>query len=110
MQFQMKVSNLLGDASSLKLDSNSIDLIITHPPYFGIDVERYGGDAESQINFSKNEKKVLKLFKKVFLEAERVLRPGGNLVLANNELYRLTHRVHILVVVVGASHHSHRSA
>lgn len=83
-QFQMKVINLLGDATKLKIESNSVDLVITHPPYIGVDVERYGGDSSSQINFSQNEKNILKLFKKAFMEVDRVLRPGGNLILANN--------------------------
>jgi len=80
----MKVTNLLGDASKLALKSDSVNLIVTHPPYIGIDSERYGGESSSQINFSQNEKKMLKLLLKCVNEMYRVLKPGGSLVIANN--------------------------
>ncbi len=44
---------------------------------------RYGGEPSKQINFSQNEKKVLKLLNKAALEMERVLKPGGSLFIAN---------------------------
>lgn len=84
MQFQMKVTNLLGDACKLPLKTGSIDLIVTHPPYIGIDVSRYGGDPKSQLNFSQDEKKMMKLLIKAVQEMYRVLSNNGSLIIANN--------------------------
>jgi DNA modification methylase len=74
---------LVGDACNLDIPSNSVDMIITHPPYLGTDTIRYGGDASKQINYSQNKKKMLKLLNKATLEMFRVLKPGGHLVIAN---------------------------
>lgn len=74
---------LIGDACNLDVDSNSVDLIITHPPYLGIDTIRYGGDSSKQINYSQDKSKMLKLLKKATDEMVRVLKPGGHLVIAN---------------------------
>jgi len=79
----MKVINLLGDATKLSIANSSVNLIVTHPPYLGTDVIRYGGEPSKQINFSQNEKKILKLLNKAVLEMERVLKPGGSLLIAN---------------------------
>ena len=76
---------LLGDACNLDVDSNSVDLIITHPPYLGIDTLRYGGDSSKQINSSQNKKKMLSLLNKATLEMVRVLKPGGHLIIANGQ-------------------------
>ena len=81
----MKVTNLLGDACNLPLKTGSVDLIVTHPPYLGTDVERYGGDPSLQINHSQNEKKMLKLLLHATHEMYRVLSANGTLVIANNE-------------------------
>jgi DNA modification methylase len=78
------VDLVLGDATDLKIASDSVHLIITHPPYVGIDVERYGGKPEDQINYSSDEKVVLKLILKAVKEMERVLKPGGSLWIANS--------------------------
>lgn len=75
---------LLGDAKKLPLPSNSVDLIVTHPPYIATDVERYGGDRNLQINVSNDERKMLKLYLKAVKEMYRVLKPSGSLVLANS--------------------------
>ena len=83
MQFQMRAINLLGDATKLSVANNSVSLIVTHPPYLGTDTIRYGGDPSKQINFSQNEKKILKLLNKAVLEMERVLKPSGSLFIAN---------------------------
>ncbi len=78
-----KLSLVLGDAKKLPLPSNSVDLIVTHPPYIGTDVERYGGDRSLQINLSNNEKKMLKLYLRAVQEMFRVLKPSGSLIMAN---------------------------
>lgn len=75
---------LLGDASTLDLPDNSVDLIITHPPYFGIDAERYGGKESNQINNHKvSSKQMIKSLRKVTKELYRVLKPTGSLFIAN---------------------------
>lgn len=76
---------LIGDACKLDVQSNSIDLIITHPPYLGIDTIRYGGDSSKQINYSQDKTKMLKLLKKATDEMIRVLKPGGHLIIANGK-------------------------
>lgn len=73
---------LLGDASQLDLPDKSVDLIVTHPPYFGIDVKRYGGEPNKQINATKDSKKMLKQLVKCTLEMQRVLKRSGNLFIA----------------------------
>lgn len=75
---------ITGDATSLSIDSNSVDLIITHLPYFGTDVFRYGGDPKKQIN-SKSSKAMIRLVRKAVKEMYRVLKPTGSLIIANGE-------------------------
>lgn len=79
-----KLSLVLGDAKKLPLPSNSVDLIVTHPPYIATDVERYGGNRNLQINVSNNEKKMLKLYLRAVQEMFRVLKPSGSLIIANS--------------------------
>jgi DNA modification methylase len=74
---------MLGDAGRLDLPDNSVDLVITHPPHFGIDTIRYGGNYSKQINATKDSDKMVKSLFKAVKEIERVLKPTGNLILAN---------------------------
>lgn len=74
---------ITGDATDLDVSSNSVDMIITHPPYLGIDVARYGGEAKNQINYLGNKKKMLKLLLKATKEMVRVLKPSGQIWIAN---------------------------
>lgn len=73
---------LVGDACNLDIESSSVDMIITHPPYLGVDTLRYGGDSSKQINYSQDKKKMLKLLNLATKEMLRVLKPGGHLVIA----------------------------
>ncbi len=78
-----KIKLITGDAKKLDILSNSVDLIITHPPYFSIDADRYGGDKSKQLGFmGSNEKKFLKLMNSATKEMYRVLKPNGNLWIA----------------------------
>lgn len=80
-----KIRLLHGDATSLDLPSGSVDLVITHPPYFGIDAKRYGGDPSKQINASGvSSKKFLKALNSATKEIFRVLKPNGQLWIANS--------------------------
>lgn len=76
---------LVGDACNLDIESNSVDVVITHPPYLGVDTLRYGGDSSKQINYSQDKKKMLKLLNLATKEMFRVLKPGGHLVIANGQ-------------------------
>ena len=68
---------LIGDACDIKLANNTIDLIITSPPYFGIDSYRYGGHPSKQINNDK--KNTLSLLIKSTKEMCRVLKDNGSI-------------------------------
>jgi DNA modification methylase len=74
---------ITGDATKLNVADNSIDLIITHPPYLGVDVARYGGEESDQINSSFSTKKMLKLLMKAMKEMKRVIKPSGSIFIAN---------------------------
>jgi DNA modification methylase len=72
-----------GDARDLPFPDNSIDLIIAHPPQFGLDSERYGGDASKQLNFKQSEEKMLKGLAKITNEAYRLLKNNGSFFIAS---------------------------
>lgn len=76
------VTLMVGDALKMPFPENSIDLIIAHPPYFGIDFARYGGTPSDQLN-SSSIKKMLRGLEKFTKEAYRVLKPGSSLFIAN---------------------------
>lgn len=78
-----RISIFVGDAAKLPVESNSVDLIITHPPYFGLDTRRYGGDDSVQTyNSKRTQKKFFKLMVKATKEMYRVLKPSGHLLVA----------------------------
>lgn len=80
-----KVLLINGDATKLDIPSNSVDLIIAHPPYFSVDAKRYGGDESKQLTkIGSDRKKFLKLMNKATKEMYRVLKPSGNLWIANS--------------------------
>lgn len=80
-----KIKFIVGDATKLDIPSNSVDLIITHPPYFSVDAARYGGEESKQLNSSRNsQKKFMKLLDLSTKEMFRVLKPSGNLWIANS--------------------------
>jgi len=69
----------LGDARDLDaLESESVDLIATHPPYFNIikygDYERVEGD----LSRSRNLEEYLGWMRNITREFYRVLKPGGH--------------------------------
>jgi DNA modification methylase len=73
-----EVKVITGDATKmLSIGSDSVDLIITAPPFINRDPNIYGGNPESQINFYS--KKMLKLLIKSTKEMERVLKNTGSL-------------------------------
>lgn len=87
----------MGDATKINLPSSSVDLVITHPPYFGINFDRYGGDPDKQIN-SFSSKKMLKLLAKTTKEIYRVLKPNGHFIIANGPNDAVDHRYYLHVL------------
>ena len=85
-----------GDATKIDLPDMSVDLVITHPPYFGINTDRYGGDPNKQIN-SFSSKKMLKLLEKATKEIYRVLKPDGHFVVANGPADAVDHKYYLHV-------------
>jgi|LakMenEpi03Aug12_release.lakeMendotaPanAssembly.Ray.scaffolds.fasta_scaffold560768_1 DNA modification methylase len=69
------------DACRLSLEDKSIDLIVTSPPYVGLDPSRYGGDPKKQINTNAEIKKTLKLYIKAIKEMERVIKDSGSIII-----------------------------
>jgi DNA modification methylase len=78
-----------GDAMSLPFPDNSIDLIIAHPPYITLDINRYGGDVSKQLNSKNSKKEMLKNLAKVTKEAYRLLKNNGSFIIANGEFLNL---------------------
>lgn len=69
------------DACNLSLSNKSVDLIITSPPYAGIDPSRYGGNPSKQINANPEMKKTIKLYVKAVKEMERVIKDTGSIIM-----------------------------
>lgn len=67
------------DAKNINIKDSSVDLIITHPPYLGLDQQRYGGKINKQINYKNNAKKMLKNLIYVTYEMKRVVKDTGNI-------------------------------
>lgn len=102
------ISIINGNATKLDIPDNSVDLIITHPPYLGVDVERYGGNSEDQINSSFDVKKTMKLLTKSGKEMFRVLKPGGNLIIANGHAETINFRFVISAIdKIGFEYHDY---
>jgi len=75
----VNIDFIVGDACSLDIKNNSINLILTSPPYSGIDPYRYGGDYRKQIN--NNKKKMVNLLIKSIKEMERVITDDGSIII-----------------------------
>lgn len=62
----------LGDARGLNLDGNSVDLIMTHPPY--LDIIKYATDNKNDISNIHDVDKFITEMKKIAEESYRVLK------------------------------------
>jgi DNA modification methylase len=71
---------LNGDAMEEILVNESVELIISYPPYLGLDSKRYS-NAEKQINNVKNKKAFIKKLVKLTLNYEKALKDHGSMLL-----------------------------
>lgn len=91
-----KITFLNEDASNLSLPDESIDLILTCPPYFGVDPFRYGGDYTKQINYVNSEKEYVEKLIEATKEFKRILKKDGSLLINLN--FPITYRYYVEVV------------
>ena len=76
----MKHEFLNGDALEEIIIDDSINLFIMHPPYMGIDTQRYA-NPEKQINDTKNTKSFVKKLVKITQNCEKALKKHGSLIM-----------------------------
>lgn len=91
-----KIIFLNEDAANLSLPDESVDLILTGPPYFGVDPFRYGGDHTKQINYVENEKQYVEKLIEATKEFKRILKKNGSLIINLN--FPITYRYYVEVV------------
>jgi|688.fasta_scaffold196974_3 DNA modification methylase len=91
-----RITFLNEDANSLSIEDSSVDLILTAPPYFGVDTFRYGGDSTQQINHTDNEKKYVENLLNVTNEFYRILKNDGSLIINLN--FPITYLYYVEVV------------
>lgn len=92
-----KLTIKIADALKIDLPDNSVNLVMTHPPYFGINFDRYGGTPEDQLNATER-KRMLKLLAKFTKEVFRVLKDGGHFVIANGPIDAVDYRYFLNVI------------
>ena len=81
---------LTEDARKINLPKESVDLIIAHTPYLGVDVERYGGDAKKQVNVTKNEKRTLWNILRAVQKMSKTLKNTGSIFICISDNFALT--------------------
>ena len=84
----MSVVILRGDAASLPLPDESVDLIVTSPPYFGLRSYTDGGEHYAgQIGSEATPREFLEALWRCTREWMRVLKPSGSLFVNLGDKY-----------------------
>ena len=91
-----KITFLNEDANNMSIPDESVDLILTAPPYFGVDTFRYGGDNTKQINHTDDEKQYVSNLLSVTKEFYRILKYDGSLIINLN--FPITYRYYVEVI------------
>lgn len=76
----MKHEFLNGDALEEIIIDDSVNLFILHPPYMGIDTQRYA-NPEKQINAAKDQKAFVKKLSKITQNCEKALKEHGSIIM-----------------------------
>jgi DNA modification methylase len=76
----MKHEFLNGDALEEIIIDDSVNLFILHPPYMGIDTQRYA-NPEKQINAAKDQKAFVKKLSKITQNCEKALKKHGSIIM-----------------------------
>jgi len=103
---------LTKDARKNILPKNSVNLIVTHTPYLGTDVERYGGNAKKQVNVSRNEKKTLWNIVRSVQKMSKTLKADGSIFICISDDFKLTSKFvamtakHTNLMILGCSYWS----
>jgi DNA modification methylase len=74
---------VIGDSRTMpEVQSNTVDFIVTSPPYWTLDVFSKEGDVGSEFDISRyhSQRTFFSEIAKTWKECERVLRPGGILI------------------------------
>lgn len=70
-----------GDAKNLNIENNSVDLVITHPPYWNVDPYRYGGDPYKQVNNCEDRMDYIKNLIDISIKIYDVLKHNGSFII-----------------------------
>lgn len=101
----MKHEYLNGDALEEIIVDDSVNLFIMHPPYMGIDTQRYASP-EKQINDVKDVKAFVKKLIKITKNCEKALKqhgsiimilPTGNWSLMSEYLYAVQKKTNLII-------------
>ena len=91
---------ITGDALKLDVPDKSVNLIIAHPPYVGVEATRFGGKSEKQINYSRSHKKIIRSLVKATKEMERVLKDDGSIFIEIGNVINLGTPYHYMSQVL----------
>lgn len=84
------------DATKPFLEEKSVDLFVTHPPYFQVGINNYGGDPNDQIHNQKSHRSFLDSLILYVRNMEGALKENGSIVLIypnDPNVYNLMSRI-----------------
>lgn len=88
----MTFSLIRGDATSIPLADDSVDLVVTSPPYFALRSYTDGGEHyDGQIGSEATPQAFLDALWAVTAECRRVLKPSGSMFVNLGDKYSATH-------------------